>query len=136
MAKNRALKVGIEDGEVVIRIGVGVLRTAAEAYEGFSDGEGEKVLRIFDPARFAEAIVRELQDEEEDGTTLVHVMFDKAFHHAVDMGDALGCEIVEPADFRALVKRFPNLGLAALERKTLADERSRAKAKAIEQGAL
>lgn len=134
MAKNRALKVAIEDGEVVIRIGVNTLRTAAEGSEDFHGAEGSRYVRVFDPDRFAAGIVEELNDEAEDGTTHVHEMFDKAFRQAIDQGIAAGCDLVEEGDFRALVKKHPDKGLAWLQRKQLAEERARAKDKAVREG--
>lgn len=134
MAKNRALKVGIEDGEVVIRIGVGTLRVAAEQSEDFHGAEGSRYVRVFDPDRFAAGIVEELNEEAEDGTTHVHEMFDKAFLRAIDNGIAMGCDIVEEGDFRELVKRYPDKGPDWLWKKQLAEERARAKDKAIREG--
>ena len=71
------------DGElVIIRVGTRTLATALEAGPILENGGG----KITDPAKFAAAIVEELQGEAEDGTTLVHEMFDAAAVRAIENG--------------------------------------------------
>jgi hypothetical protein len=80
--KNRILTVRLEKDELVIRIGIKTLAIAAEASPVF-DGSMAKVQ---DVELWAESIVQVLQDEEEDGTTKVHLMFDDAFQEASEQG--------------------------------------------------
>lgn len=56
--------------------------------------DGAEVV-ITDRAKFVQAMIEELKSEEEDGTTLVHVMLDKAAERAVENG-AEGIELPKP----------------------------------------
>jgi len=69
------LKVGIEAGRLVISIGI---TTLAEALVGPGSPTKEERphSRITDHAAFARAVIRALEDEEEDGTTPVHKLLD------------------------------------------------------------
>lgn len=83
----------IEKEVLVISIGVKTLAAATEncsALERFYEFgpkmgqfEGPKV---FDPALFAAAVLDELEREEEDGTTPVHVLLDAAAEAAIQNG--------------------------------------------------
>lgn len=42
--------------------------------------------KVVDPVVFGKEVAHMLQDEEEDGTTLVHRMFDDAFREVVEQG--------------------------------------------------
>lgn len=87
--RNQQLKVEIVDGVLNISIGVDLLIYAITHGSDFWPDDDELV--VTDPDVFAAEIARELENEEEDGTTLVHRMFDKAAETAVDNG----CEGVD-----------------------------------------
>jgi hypothetical protein len=56
--------------------------------------------KVTDPATFAKEVCRSLNDENEIGTTPVHVMFDNAFMHAIEQG-AEGIEEATEEEFEA-----------------------------------
>lgn len=74
----------IEGDELVIRLPLVHLVTATEGCPAlYGDEQPPKVT---DPAVWAWEVARELNREAEDGTTLVHLMFDRAFERAADQG--------------------------------------------------
>lgn len=75
----------IEGDEVVIRLPMDALVTATEACPAFEPIE-DSTPKVTDPREWMKSVVDELNGEEEDGTTLVHLMFDKAFERAADQG--------------------------------------------------
>jgi len=85
-ARNQQLEVEIKNGRLEITIGVDLL---CFAIEHGPIGEG---LRITDNDVFAAEIRRTLLNEEEDGSTPVHRMFDVAADEACEQG-AEGCEL-------------------------------------------
>jgi hypothetical protein len=89
--KKRELTVRIERGEVVIRIGIDTLKVATELALHM------ETTKVTDLKTWARSVVSELDREEEDGSTLVTRMFDKAYYNAMDQGDA-GIEIIEEED--------------------------------------
>lgn len=91
--KNRRLTVKIEDGCVVIRIGIGTLAFAANNCDRFHDGE-HYGYEVTDESKFAREVVGALNAEQEDGTTPVHILLDNAFEYVV--GD--GGEGIEPKE--------------------------------------
>lgn len=75
----------IEDGAIVIRVPIDALVTASA--HAFELEYGEKHgLTIADPQAFAKEVCRELNQEEEDGTTPVHRMLDAVMIEAVEQG--------------------------------------------------
>lgn len=74
----------IEGNQIVIRIDIETLPIAVEG--GIDLGTIASGGRVVDAYAFAKEVVYALNDEEEDGTTLVHEMFDAAFDDALDMG--------------------------------------------------
>lgn len=64
--------------------------------------------RVTDPGLFAKEVCHALNNEREDGTTRVHLMFDAAFMHAIEQG-AEGIEEVSEAEFEADAARFQGL---------------------------
>ena len=88
MSKAQQLKVEIVDDRLVISVGVGLAAFAVQTPDA-TDWPDDYY--ISDPAVFATEIVRALEDEEEDGTTLVHRMLDAAAVTALENG-ALGAE--------------------------------------------
>lgn len=92
--KDRSLKCGIENGEVVIRIGVKTLKTAAEHCEQFYDNKkhsGPPYITVVDEKELAADIVRMLTAEEEDGSGPLSNLFDEAIVAAYEDG-SLGFE--------------------------------------------
>ena len=90
MTTNAPLRVGIVGGRLVISVGTATLAHAIECAPGLvlHDAKtGEFVgPRVTDIAVFAKEIALILQREEEDGTTLVHRLLDKAASEAIDQG--------------------------------------------------
>lgn len=80
----------IEDGAIVIRIALDTLPLVVDGAWG--TGAMDTRYKVTDPAAFAADLVRELNDEDERGTTRIHRMFDKAFENAIDQG----AEGIEP----------------------------------------
>ncbi|HET8636016.1 MAG TPA: hypothetical protein VFL96_04120 [Acidobacteriaceae bacterium] len=82
--------VRIEDGNLVIRLNEQTLKAATEAspcLDGYApDGNGGPKVRVTDPSEWMKSVWYELNREAEDGTTLVHLMFDKAFLSALENG--------------------------------------------------
>lgn len=89
-----SLGASIKHGVLTIRIGVGTLAHAAAHHPEFWDGESgldKPNIPVTDKLIFARAVLMELQDEEEDGTTMLHRLFDEAMKRAVENG----CEGVD-----------------------------------------
>lgn len=76
------LSVKIEDGQLKISIGIALLAFVVQG----SDQWPEE-FQITDIRDFAKSMIRRLQDEEEDGTTPVHRMFDAAADQILEQGD-------------------------------------------------
>ena len=83
--RNQPLQVEINNGRLVITIGVDLLCFATEHSPAMN------WLNITDNDTFVKEVLNELLAEEEDGTTLVHRMFDAAATQACENG-AEGCE--------------------------------------------
>lgn len=78
------LSVTVQDQQIVIKIGIATLEFAARSENGGKLGEGTKVTNL---DSFAREIVHELIDvEEEDGSNLVHRMFDQAIDRVAENG--------------------------------------------------
>lgn len=79
------------DGDCIsIRVPISALPTAFEClppHHGLRNAEGDPLFEVSDAAEFAKSVTRRLNDEEEDGTTLIHTMLDKAMAEAVEQGD-------------------------------------------------
>ncbi len=85
--RDAGLTVEIVDGVLRISLGVNGLKYAAEHHDSFYLPWTDKwSLVINDPDKFAEEVCRQLQEEQEDGTTPVHTMLDKAIYEAVEQG--------------------------------------------------
>lgn len=81
--RNQALTIEIVEGELVIRIGVDTLMIAVQGADDWDD----ETMTIVDPDTFAAEIANALQNnEQEDGTTDVHLAIDKAAMHVVEYG--------------------------------------------------
>jgi len=79
-----------KSGGITIRVGKAALKKAALClpdFERFDEVTGDFLIpKIVDADAFARAVCRQLNDEEEDGTTVVHRMFDEAIKEAVEQG--------------------------------------------------
>lgn len=85
--RRKALRVEpINDG-IVITLPATAFKMAAELHPDLWDHAADaSSLKIIDQNAFAKDVVRELRREEEDGTTLVHLMFDSAVMRALENG--------------------------------------------------
>jgi hypothetical protein len=96
------LTVTLQDERVVIAVGIDTLAhcwmTGPERdrlrWDDLTNDYDPNIARIVEPQTFAEDVVRELKREQEDGTTPVHLLFDKAMLEAVEQG-SLGVDDVE-----------------------------------------
>ena len=100
------LRFRLSHGCLTISIGVDTLAIAArnapeiERLFVWSDKTAtydESRFRITDPHKFAEEVVRQLNDEEDDGSTMFTRMMDTAFLAAIENG-AEGVEITDDAE--------------------------------------
>ena len=93
---NKTLEVHIIDGQLVVRIGVETLACASD-HSDFSTPYDDKVgdfvpkWKVIDQLEFAKDVARELRREEEDGSSLLTNVLDKAIEAAIGQG-SLGIE--------------------------------------------
>ena len=81
--RNQALTIEIVEGELIIRIGVDTLMTAVRGGDEWDDD----TMTIVDSDTFAAEIANALEhNEQEDGTTDVHLAIDKAAMHVTEYG--------------------------------------------------
>ena len=86
----------IEGDEIVIRVPIAAIPFAADIAMDFEWFHGEDAtMKIVDAKLFAEDLLTELLREDEEGTTMVHLMLDKAILAAVEAG-AEGVEEIKP----------------------------------------
>jgi len=79
----------VEEGALVIRIDFGTLAVVASNCEYFWDGDSDTdtpTIKVTDPAVFAKEVCAKLNEEEEDGSTLVTDMIDRGMIRAVEYG--------------------------------------------------
>jgi len=76
----------IEDGCIVIRVAIEALETVIDGVGTLWDERGEPRFKVTDGLKFAADLVHSLNDEDEQGTTRIHLMFDDAIDHAVEYG--------------------------------------------------
>lgn len=79
--KKQLLKTEIKDGVLTISIGVEALAFAIE-----HNPEPGNEMVVTNPEKFAEDVARELNREQEDGTTVVHLMLDRAAKESCEQG--------------------------------------------------
>jgi hypothetical protein len=87
-------QIEIKDGKLLISIGIDALIfgvTHGRYFDNYPEGEQPKVTN---KALFADAIRCELEREEEDGTTLLYAMLDKAAENAIEDG----CDGIDGGD--------------------------------------
>lgn len=93
-------------GTITIRISAGSLKHAAQRspkLETYDDETGDFLLPKIDAKVFAKEVWRELVREQEDGTTPVHLLFDKAFEEACEQG-AEGIRMPSDSDYGRKLK--------------------------------
>lgn len=81
-------------GEIDMRVGIETLRHAAESHVEFWDGKsGMDVpnIKITNSVTFAQEVARAINEEGEDGSTILSRMLDEAIKLAVENG----CEGVD-----------------------------------------
>ena len=71
-------------GSISIRVNEKALRQLVEGC--WATGNMEVRQRIIDAPTFMAEVLRQLNDESEDGSTLVHKMFDAAINEALEQG--------------------------------------------------
>ncbi|NIJ07264.1 hypothetical protein FHS31_000860 [Sphingomonas vulcanisoli] len=80
--RDQALTVAVEDGRLVISIGIDTLMIAAQGGNDWVEGT-----EILDADAFAAEIADRLENEEqEDGTTDIHLAIDRAVLLAIENG--------------------------------------------------
>jgi hypothetical protein len=82
----------IENRAIVIRLPIKSLPTVVEG--AWATNVMDVRYMVIDPEMFAQDLVRELNDEDENGATRIHKMFDRAIEVAIEQG-AEGVEIHE-----------------------------------------
>jgi hypothetical protein len=80
--KDQPLQIGIENEQLVIRIGISALAFGVQSGDDWS---GEV---IADELQFAKDVVRELEREDEAGSTKFHFLLDELANKAVENGSA------------------------------------------------
>ena len=81
--RDQQLEVKIEDGRLLISIGVDTFCHATEyGMDQYFTGE----VKVTDNDVFVQEVAKELSREEEDGTTPIHRMFDKVAAKALENG--------------------------------------------------
>ena len=78
----------IDGNQLVIKITFDHLVILAAEHPDFWNGEDDDApnIKVTDPAVFAQEVANYLNDEEEDGSTLVTKMFDDGIRAAVEDG--------------------------------------------------
>lgn len=89
--KSKPATTSIEGGDIVIRWPISGL---ADIVRGAVEGGHISPMKVTDAKVFARAVVEALCDEDEEGTTEVCRLFDKAFEAAIENG----CEGAEPIE--------------------------------------
>lgn len=93
----------IRDGKIEISIDIDALPMIVSGSCCCDGMDG--LWKVTGPAIFAKEVCHALNDEREDGTTPVHMMFDKAFMAAIEQG-ADGIEEATEEEFEAEASRL------------------------------
>jgi hypothetical protein len=92
LSEELPLECKYRNGALTIRIGEKVLAFATEQNPDLWDGEMDKPrFKVTDAKAFSREVMRAMNKEEEDGSTLLSRMIDQATLNAIDYG----CEGVE-----------------------------------------
>ena len=89
--EKRSAEAYIEGGDIWIRVPI---KNLPDAVRGGVDLQAITPAKITNARVFAKELVSALNDEDEQGTTLIHRMFDTAINDAIEAG-AEGIEMVE-----------------------------------------
>jgi hypothetical protein len=79
-----AAKAVIEDGAIVIRVPIANLQAIMDG--GFACAAYDKRYQVTNPEGFAVEIAHELNNEDEEGSTPIHKLFDAAINEALNQG--------------------------------------------------
>lgn len=79
----------LENGSIVIRVSLDALPTIIEG--AWATNNLTPRYKITNAQEFASDLVAALNDEDEEGSTVIHKMFDKAINEAIGNG-AIGVE--------------------------------------------
>jgi hypothetical protein len=90
--KNKQMKIKIENDELVISIGVDIIKHAVTVGRSY----GLCDVKITDENKFLNALCTELKVEEEDGTNRIHRVFDDAVSSLLEDPDG-GIELNDDA---------------------------------------
>lgn len=74
----------IEDGAIVIRVPIANLPAVVDGWWAASGIDMR--FKVTDSEAFAKDLVRELDREDDTGTTRIHKMFDRAIDEAINQG--------------------------------------------------
>lgn len=89
MDQNNGGRAVIEDGAIVIRVSLDALPMVVEG--SWAAGGMDTRYKVTNAQEFAADLLRTLNDEDENGTTRIHRMFDSAIDTAIGNG-AFGIE--------------------------------------------
>lgn len=84
--KDHPLTIEVSDGRLIISVGVETLKYCHNLAESERDVDFEHGFRIGDALGFAKDMAAQLQKEQDDGTTPVHLLIDQAIQDAADDG--------------------------------------------------
>lgn len=84
--KNKPLVVEIVDDELRISIGVETLKIATENVPEGGLWDDGSYISVQNPTEWAEDVQAELLEEQEDGTTPVHLLLEEAMKRAAEQG--------------------------------------------------
>lgn len=89
--KDKPLNVRVEKGQIVISIGISTLAFSLHISDDNNPFDNEKndykrSYKVTDEEEFADEVVHSLQDEREDGSTILTDLLDKAMSDAIDQG--------------------------------------------------
>lgn len=97
--KDQPLIAKIEGQQLVIRIGIDVLAFSAEhcehLYDDVKHPTGPPYCKVINKEELAIDVIRELEREQEDGTTPLHLLLDQAVIDAMEDGSAAFAEECE-----------------------------------------
>lgn len=74
----------IENDTITICVQVAALADVVEGW--WVSGNSDTRWKVTDPEAFAKEIVRALNEEDEQGNTMIHGMFDDALSNAIEQG--------------------------------------------------
>lgn len=104
--RDQPLRVIVEPTELVIRIGLDTLKMAAEYCPLLFDGESKNCdppyCKVVDTDELAKDVARMLDDEQEDGSSPVRDLIDRAILAAMDDGSLAFVASCDIEDIRPL----------------------------------